>query len=220
MSRADTVARPGTPTRRQAAVVRRLVCALLALVTMGAAAFANDLTLVNEVAALANAKIVDIRPAAALLDATRTGRDAQAVRARLDGVTLRQTLDSAAGTQPRPFAFGVRTPDQRLVLFRLEDQTVRWTSTTLAGELRLLPGFHNGEEGFPPDFDFTRSAFNQLRYGGAPMVDERDFNLRCNSAPDSNGSTLSCANGYGLEVFYSRCYVELSGTVTCESRPE
>lgn len=220
MSFTNTTARPETTHHRHADVVRRLVHGLMALVTLSAIAFANDLTLVNEVAAIANAKIVEVRPAAALLDATRAGRDAQAVRARLDGAVLHQALDIEAGAQARRFAFGVRTPDQRLVLFRLENQTVRWTSTTLAGELRLLPGFHNGENDFPPDFDFTRSRFNQLRYGGDPTIDERDFNLRCNSSPDSNGSTLSCANGYGLEVFYSRCYVELSGTVMCESRPQ
>lgn len=193
---------------------------LMILASLGTVAFGNDLTLVNEVAALANAKVVVVRQAAALFDATRAGRDANAVRARLDGVTLGEHLDPGPGATERPFDFGIRTPDQRLVLFHLEGQVIRWSSTTLSTELRLLPGFQNGEGPFPPDFDFTRSAFNAARYGSLPVVDERDYVLRCTSSADSNGSTLSCANGYGLEVFESRCFVALAGDVTCESRRE
>ncbi len=192
---------------------------LIACLVLGGIVFANDLTVVNEVAGLIQAKVIDVRPEAALVDAGAAGKDAGSVRDRLDGVVLREALTASSGAEARAFTIGVRTVDQRLVVFRLQDQTIVWSSTTLEGELRLLPGFRNGEVGFVPDFDYSASAFNRLRYGGTNVADDLDFELRCTSSPDSNGSTLSCANGYGREVFYSRCYLTLEGSVVCEPRP-
>lgn len=189
---------------------------LLALGALHPAARAGDLDVVNELAARARARVVAVREHAALLDASGPDADAPRVRADLDGVALTTSLD----VPDAPFTVGVRSRDQRLVLFRVSGGAVHWTATTLASELRLLPGFHAGEGPFPPDFDATDSTYNRRRYGGAPVVDERDYALRCTSAPDSNGSTLRCSNGYGREVLVSRCYRALDGSVTCERRGE
>ncbi len=189
---------------------------LVLLVLAAPAARAGDLDLVNEVAARARAVVVAVRPRAALLDAASGPQDAPALRQALDGVALSTQLDEPSTA----FVIGIRTKDARLLVLRVEEGRLVWSSTTLSSEIRLLPGFRSGEGPFPPDFDYTDSAYNRERYGDAPAVDERDYTLRCTSAPDSNGSTLRCSNGYGLEVFASRCYRALDGAVTCERPTE
>ena len=197
-------------------VLRWMAACLTLLVLAAPGALASELGAANEIAARIGGKVLDVRSEGALVDASGGVRDAPAIRDALDGVTLLEPAFDDPARAADAYAVGILTRDQRLVVFDLRGAALRWSSTTLSDNLRLLPGFHNGEGPFPPDFDATGSPFNRERYGGGAPVDDLDFELRCTSAADSNGATLTCTNGYGRLVYESRCYRTLGGEVACD----